>query len=151
MLLQSVPCHSAYENTYVYVYIYIYTCTCISFVERSPASPSLLLPAQALCNPSDRRASTGTTLGLEGPAVDSQKLEQGCWMIYADVPSFLGFRLTEGQVPILWLLPSAFHQGLKGRCDVTQFPGRVQLQTSMALSPNPGILNVDVTTPRSWQ
>ena len=39
-----------------------------------------------------------------GNTVDSQKLEHGCRMIYAGVPSFFGLGLEDGHVPTFWLL-----------------------------------------------
>ena len=36
--------------------------------------------------------------------VDSKKLEHGCRMIHAGVPSFCGLRLEDDHVPTLWLL-----------------------------------------------
>ena len=37
--------------------------------------------------------------------VDSTKLECGCRMVCAGVPSFFGFGLEDGHVPMFWLSP----------------------------------------------
>ena len=36
--------------------------------------------------------------------IDSKKLEHGCWMIHAGLPSSFGLGLEDGHVPTFWLL-----------------------------------------------
>ena len=46
-----------------------------------------------------------------GFTVDSDKLEHGCSMSYAGVPSFFHFGLEDGNVPIIQFLPYLEVQG----------------------------------------